>query len=215
MNPPPAPVPFLPLIGTGTLDDLFAFPVAALVAILFNAEGQGWLATLLGDAHEDKSERLHFNFFLHLDPLGALSFLLAGVGWPKWVPMDAARFSKPRAFLILARLGGPLANLLLAAIAASVAFVLSKYGVVDRVFTMVTTVNVAVAVYSLIPVPPMAGAGFLPIFRSGGRLSRTAYYSGSAVLILLLAAERFTGFRFLTPLLDEIVRTISTYLLAA
>lgn len=213
MTPAPAPVPFLPLLGPHFVDDLFAFPVALLVAILFNAEGQGWVATLLGDAHEDKGQRLHFNVFLHLDPLGVAAFVLAGVGWPRWVPIDAGRFSRPRTFLALSRLAGPLANLLLAAIAASIAFVLENWGVHDRVFSMVTAVNVATAIYTLVPIPPMAGAGFLPAFRSSGRLSQRAYYSGSTFLLLLLSAERYTGFQFLTPLLDPIVRTITAYLL--
>ncbi|MFP4309771.1 MAG: hypothetical protein ACLFRG_19510 [Desulfococcaceae bacterium] len=213
MSPPPAPVPFLPLLGTHLVDDLFAFPVAVLVAVLFNAEGQGWVATLLGDAHDDKGQRLHFNFFLHLDPLGVVAFVLAGAGWPKWVPIDAARFPRPRAFLVLSRLAGPVANLLLAAIAASISFVLSNWGVNDRVFSMVAAVNVATGIYTLVPIPPMAGAGFLPAFRSGGRLSRKAYYSGSAVLLVLLSAERYTDFQLLTPLLDPIVRTIAAYLL--
>jgi len=210
---PAAPVPFLPLLGPHLIDDLFAFPVAVLVAVLFNAEGQGWAATLLGDAHEDKGQRLHFNFFLHLDLLGVMAFVLAGVGWPKWVPIDAHRFPRPRAFLVLSRLAGPLANLLLAAISASVVFVLENWGVNDRVFSMVTAVNVATAIYTLIPIPPMAGAGFLPVFRSGGRLSPTAYYAGSAFLVVLFSAERYTDFQLLTPLLDSIVRTITAYLL--
>jgi Zn-dependent protease len=210
---PPAHVPFLPLLGPHLIDDLFAFPVAALVAVLFNAEGQGWVATILGDAHEDKGQRLHFNFFLHLDPLGVVAFLLAGVGWPKWVPIDAKNFPRPRAFLAVSRLAGPAANLLLAAIAASIAFVLKNWGVSDRVFSMVAAVNVATAIYTLVPIPPMAGAGVLPAFRSGGRLSKRAYYSGSAVLLVLLSAERYTGFQLLTPLLDPIVRTITAYLL--
>lgn len=210
---PPAPVPFLPLLGPHLIDDLFAFPVAALVAVLFNAEGQGWVATILGDGGEDKGQRLHFNFFLHLDPLGVVAFVLAGVGWPKWVPIDAKNFARPRAFLVASRLAGPAANLLLAAIAASIAFVLKNWGVSDRVFSMVAAVNVATAIYTLAPIPPMAGAGFLPAFRSGGRLSKRAYYSGSAVLLVLLSAERYTGFQLLTPLLDPIVRTITTYLL--
>lgn len=213
MNPPPAPVPFLPLISAGTVDDIFAFSVAVLVAILFNAEGQGWLATLLGDAQEDKSERLHFNFLLHLDPLGAISFLLTGIGWPKWVPMEPDRFPHPRAYHLLSRLGGPFANLLLAAISASIAFVLEKYGIHDRVFTMITTVNVATGIYTLIPIPPLAGAVLLPIFRTNGRMFPAAHYAGAAAILLLLGAERFTDFEFITPYLDPLVRTISAYLL--
>jgi hypothetical protein len=214
VNPPPASVPFLPLLGPHLLDDVAGFFVAALVAILFNAEGQGWLATLLGDARTDKSERLHFNVFLHLDPLGTLAFFLTGIGWPRWVPIDADRFSEPGTYRIVSRLGGPLANLMLAAISASVVFVLERYGAVDRVFTMVTSVNVAVAIYTLIPIPPLAAAGILPWFRSGGRLSAAARYGGGTAVLLLLCAERYTGFRLITPFLDEAVRAIVAYLLA-
>ena len=87
--------------------------------VLFNAEGQAFMATILGDQRVGATDRFHFNAFLHLDILGTLAFLLGGFGWPRQIEIDATKFEHPKLYTVITRLSGPLANLLFAGIMAS------------------------------------------------------------------------------------------------
>jgi len=155
------PIPYLIDPRTYAFDDAVSFCVAALIAVLVNAEAQAYVATLLGDSRPGAKDRLHFNAFLHLDLLGGLSFLVGGVGWPKQVHVDPARFRHPTGYLILSRCAGPFANFLMANIAASIVWLLGAFSMDARVFMMVLAVNLTVALYNLLPLPPLAGGSLI------------------------------------------------------
>ncbi len=154
-------LPYLTNYAQPVVEDLVIFCVAMLIAILVSAEGQAFVATLLGDSRRNPKDRLHFNVFLHMSPLGTLNFFVAGFGWAKQVDIDATKFKNPRLYLILSRLSGPVANLLMANIAGSINWILGRYGVVDQVFATIVVVNVTMAVYSLLIVPPLPGSAFV------------------------------------------------------
>jgi hypothetical protein len=138
------------------------FAVAVLTAILVSAEGQGFAATLFGDARVAPKERFHFNVFSHMSLLGTLCFFVAGFGWAKEVKIDIQNFkNKPGLRLIGSRLGGPIANLLLASIGASLAWLLGNWGFRDDVFPTIVAVNVTMAVYSLLPISPLPGSALV------------------------------------------------------
>ncbi|GBC60823.1 site-2 protease family protein [Desulfonema ishimotonii] len=198
-------IPYVPDVTHFAIDDMVSFIVSALIAVMVNAEGQGFMATLLGDTHPDRSRRLHFNAFLHLDLLGTLCFLVAGFGWPRKVMIDPSRFSSPRIHMLICRVAGPVANLLMASIAGSIVWILTRYGAEDRVFTMVVIVNLTMAVYGLLPIAPLAGSGVLDIL-CGPWQGFLRYYhlAGPYLLIGLFLLERLTQValpgRFLDPL---------------
>lgn len=149
--------PFIMDFHNLQLDSSIGFILGILFAVLFNAEGQAFLATVLGDQRVGAQDRFHFNAFLHLDFLGTLAFLLGGFGWPRWIDIDASKFEHPVIYRIMARLGGPLANLLFAGIGISLITVLMSIMALDpHIFLGVVAVNVTVAVYNLIPIPPLA-----------------------------------------------------------
>ncbi len=188
-------------------DDMVSFTVGVLIAVTVHAEAQAFAATFLGDAQTDNPGRFHFNPLLHLDIPGTICFLAAGFGWPKAIPMRTERFSKPRLYTLLACLAGPLANFLMASIAGSVVWLFKHYGVEDRVFGMVASVNLTMAVYHLLPVPPLAGAAILPALfpemlkewpsRIGSRI-------GSVGLILYFGFERLTGRHYFGDMLSQL-----------
>ena len=121
--------------------------------------------------------RLTLNPFKHLNPLGFLCMVLAGFGWANPVPINSRYFKKPRRDIILTSLAGPAANLLLA-----VLFLLLLrfvgYGWLATIappnqfvynliyFTLIflyygVSMNVTLAVFNLIPVPPLDGSRLL------------------------------------------------------
>ncbi len=157
--------PYLVDYSRISVEDAAVFIVAVLVAIMVSAEGQAFAATLLGDSRKGAKDRFHYNAFLHMSFLGTLNFLVAGFGWAKEMDIDTTKFkTRPRLYLIISRLAGPLANLLIANIAASLNWLMGNYGFDDKVFSLIAVVNVTMAVYSLIMIPPLPGSALLYAF---------------------------------------------------
>jgi Zn-dependent protease len=190
-------------------DDTVSFIVSVLIAITVHAEAQAFAATFLGDAQTDNPRRFHFNPLLHLDISGVICFLAAGFGWPRPVLMRTDRFSRPRLYTLLACLAGPLANFLMASIAGSVIWLFKHYGVEDRVFGMVMAVNLTMAIYHLLPIPPLAGSAILPVLFPALMKewpSRILCQIGAAVLILYFGFERVSGSRSIGDILSQLAR---------
>ena len=188
-------------------DDVVSFIVGVLMAIMVHAEAQAFAATFLGDAQTDNPRRFHFNPLLHLDISGVICFLAAGFGWPRPILIRTERFSHPRLYTLLAYLAGPLANFLLASIAGSVIWLFKQYGVEDRVFGMVMAVNLTMAVYHLLPIPPLAGSAVLPaLFPSLLKdwPSRIGSRIGSVALILYFGFERVSGRHYIGDILSQL-----------
>jgi Zn-dependent protease len=177
-------------------DDAVSFIVGGLLAITVHAEAQAFAATFFGDTQSDNAGRFHFNPLLHLDVAGVICFLAAGFGWPRPVRMQSDQFSRPRLYTLLASLAGPFANFLLASIAGSVIWLFKQYGVEDRVFGMVMMVNLTMAVYHLLPIPPLAGSAILPVLFPSllkGWPPRIMGWIGAGMLIAYFGFERVSG----------------------
>ena len=120
-------LPYLLNYSQPVAEDIVIFCVAMLTAIIVSAEGQGFIATLLGDSQVGAKDRFHFNVFMHMSLLGTLNFFIAGFGWAKEMEIDTRNFKNhPRLFLVFSRIAGPLANLLMANIAASLSWILDQ-----------------------------------------------------------------------------------------
>jgi len=181
-------------------DDMVSFIVGVLMAVTVHAEAQAFAATFLGDAQTDNPGRFHFNPLLHLDISGIICFLAAGFGWPRPMRMNSGRFSRPRLYTLLAHLAGPVANFFMASIAGSVIWLFKHFGVEDRVFGMVMAVNLTMAVYHLLPIPPLAGSAIWPaLFPKLLKAwpSRVGSRIGAVVLILYFGFERVSGRHFI------------------
>ena len=208
------PIPYLIDPRTYAFDDVVTFCLSVLIAVLVNAEAQAYVGTLLGDTRPGAKDRLHFNAFLHLDPLGTLSFLVGGAGWPKRVDVDPARFQHPTGYLILTRCAGPFANFLMANIAASIVWLLGAFSIDARVFLLVLAVNLTVALYNLLPIPPFAGGSLISALlpEKGERLRWFYEQAGPYVLLAVFLLDRIYEGQFLSSLLGAHVQRLFTLL---
>lgn len=168
--------------------------LAAFVAIPFHEAGHALASFLLGDPTAKEQGRLSLNPFRHFDLLGTLCMIFAGVGWAKPVSTDPRNFKRPKLGMALTALAGPAANFVLAYIATAVWKLLYYWAPVNEATILVTLfvrtlvfMNIGLAVFNLIPVPPLDGSRVLLAV-----LPERAYFGvmkyEKVILVVLLAA---------------------------
>lgn len=161
-----------------------------------------WVANKLGDPTAKLEGRLTFNPLASVDPMGALALLLFGFGWAKPVPVDSRYFRKPKRDMAITALAGPVSNLLAAfvgAVLVAVMEALSPYnGFTNFVYNVLwyyVVVNISLAVFNLIPMPPLDGSRIVAAFLSD-RVMYTYYRYQSLfvmVMFLLLLSGALSG----------------------
>lgn len=168
---------------------------ALLLAVTVHELSHALVADRLGDPTARRLGRITLNPLPHLDPLGALAFIIAGFGWAKPVPVNAANLRHPQRDMARVAVAGPISNLLVA-FAGLVAFRLVARFVetafladpILGVLRYVYLFNLGLAIFNLIPLPPLDGGHFLPyIFPRGSwTLLHQLEQYGPLILILLV-----------------------------
>ena len=211
------PVPFFLDPTNLSIDSTVAFCVAVLVTVMLNSETQAFMSNFLGDHRPEARDRLNFNVFLHIGVLGGICYLIGGFGWPKLFDIDRTKFEHPRLYMVLTRVSGPLANLLMASIVGSVVMIFNAFEYNPRVFMLVVGVNITTAIYNLIPVPPLAmGQVICELLPpSQDRLKSLLLLGGPYLVLVLALAERLTHQAIFSPYFDPIIRAIYTYLVSS
>jgi len=207
------PVPFV--IGPHNLaiDAVTAFVVSVLLACMVNAEAQAFASTFLGDTRVGAKDRFNFNVFLHLSILGSICYLAGGFGWPRKLDIDRSKLAHPRLYTVIIRLVGPIANLLLAGIAASIATLMRSIEWDPRVFLMVIGVNITTAIYNLIPIPPLAmGSLVCELIPEDAVRTRSLFLQiGPFLILALVLLERLTHQGIISPYVDPLIKSVFTY----
>lgn len=158
---------------TGALAFVFIF-----MSIVIHEISHGYVAYLLGDDTAKRSGRLSLNPLIHVDIFGTIIlpiilFMTAGFafGYAKPVPINPYNFKDYKKGMGLTGIAGPLSNFIIAFILAIVYVVLLKIGVsgnarVFEVIVITMQVNVFLALFNLIPVPPLDGSRVVGAFLS-------------------------------------------------
>ena len=172
------------MLGGGDLSSylislLLSLPIV-LLALSVHEMAHGYVAYRLGDPTARSLGRLTLNPLKHLDPYGFICMLLVGFGWANPVPVNSRYFKKPRRDIALVGLAGPLSNLLLAVVfLLLLRFIgfswLAQMTVTSQMqfnliyFTCILLyygvyMNITLAVFNLLPVPPLDGSRIFYIF---------------------------------------------------
>jgi len=166
--------------------------VALVVGITFHEFSHAFVADQLGDHRPRALGRVSLNPVAHIDPVGALVFVIAGFGWGKPVPVNVYALRPGRVGMALVAAAGPTANVAVAVVAAIVYRVLESVGAGDFVLGVgfwVVYFNLVLAIFNLIPIPPLDGynamLAFLPP-RTAFVVQRYAPYGIILLLLLVL-----------------------------
>ena len=158
---------------------LLSLPII-LLSLSMHEMAHAWAASKLGDPTAKNLGRLTLNPMKHLNLPGFLCMLLFGFGWANPVPVNSRYFKKPRRDMALTAIAGPLSNLLLGFIFVSLyelsALLISNIlpassaGIPMLAYVWIiflqmgAQLNVYLAVFNLLPVPPLDGSRFFYIF---------------------------------------------------
>ncbi|MBR5773692.1 MAG: site-2 protease family protein, partial [Clostridia bacterium] len=122
-------------------------------------------AYLLGDNTAKYRGRLSLNPLVHLDPLGSVLIVLFGFGWAKPVPVNLNNFKRPKLGMAITSFAGPLSNIISSFVLIIVLKILDVSGVdnyyVIEFFMTAAYINISLAIFNLIPIPPLDGSKIL------------------------------------------------------
>ncbi len=147
---------------------IIAIPL--LYSIIFHELAHGWVAYLMGDPTAKSLGRLSLNPLKHLDPMGTIMLFVFGFGWAKPVPVNFGRLHDRRKGMVLVSAAGIITNMLIAFIALFLnrLLSLSPSSTPGELFYYLAQINIMLAAFNLIPLPPLDGSKILMGFASPG-----------------------------------------------
>ncbi len=180
-------------------------------------------AKKLGDRTAENSGRLTLNPISHIDPIGAICLLLAGFGWAKPVPIYPNRCKHIKAGTIITALAGPLANIIVAYIALVIYKIVIYVagGITTQAMVYVTfiisyfvMINLMLAVFNLIPIPPLDGSRVLTVFlplKYQWKIQQYQMYISIGFMVLILFGVLNRPLNWLSGILYTCIEFLSRW----
>ena len=183
-----------------------------MFALSFHEFAHAWMASKCGDNTAARMGRLTLNPMAHLDVMGSMMILFVGFGWAKPVPVDSRNLRDPRKDMMKVAAAGPLSNLLLAMLAGMAWRLLGGINfLLDTNFPVLifyfTQINIALAVFNLIPVSPLDGSQIFSgyLMKTNPELALKIQSYGPQVLFGLILFGYVTGFSILWLIMKPFV----------
>lgn len=171
----------------------------------------GYVAYKLGDNTAKNNGRLSFNPLVQMNPIGTIMIFLFGIGYANPVPINPANFKNPRKGMALTALAGPVSNLIMSFIFVFFAYMVKAFTHSEALSLLAfflyyaASINATLAVFNLIPIPPLDGSRVLSVF-----LPDDVYFG-------IMRYERYIMIVFMallfTPLFDGVIGGLSSLMM--
>lgn len=176
--------------------------IALILALCFHEFSHAWVAKLQGDDTAEREGRLTLNPIPHMDPIGTVALPLIGsiiggfiLGWAKPVPVQTSKLKHQKWGSVLVALAGPASNLIFCTISVAVFYMIRSNGwnfegvglAFDRLFQQLIFINAILAVFNLLPFPPLDGGHIMrELLPYNARMSYEQYVAPYGMMFILL-----------------------------
>jgi len=194
---------------------LVFFLVAILIALSVHEFAHAYAAYISGDMTAKMMGRLTLNPLKHLDPIGIIVFLLVGFGWGKPVPYNPNQLRNGRWGEFLVAFAGPFSNIITAfifALPGRIYFMQTGQPLEGGIFaflSFVVLINLVLAVFNLLPIPPLDGYKIFYLVVDGlsrGRINLSWYErNGPILLLFLIFLDRLMGMNILGRMMEPLL----------
>jgi Zn-dependent protease len=187
--------------------------IPLMYSVVLHELAHGWVAWRMGDPTAKWQGRLSLNPLKHLDPIGTIMLLLFGFGWARPVPVNFNYIRDTKKGLIFVSSAGIITNTILAFLAFFLYRLLSPApgGVTATLLYYLAQINIILAAFNLIPIPPLDGSkilmGFLPE-RWQDNLSRIEPYGFFLIIGLLFLGVLNPVLAFFRGIILAIIRVL-------
>jgi len=191
----------------------FLLAIPLLYSIIIHELAHGWVAYKMGDSTAKWLGRLSLNPIRHLDPIGTAALFLVGFGWAKPVPVNFANLRDQRKGLIFVSAAGITANIILAFLFFLLIelFSLNRFSTIYTILNYTGNINIMLAAFNLIPIPPLDGSKILMGFSSTRfqyTLQRLEPYGMFIILALLWMGALNPLINFFRLIISGIIRLL-------
>ncbi len=196
--------------------------IVFVFSISLHEFAHAFAAYKMGDITPKAAGRLTLNPAKHIDTMGMLMFLFAGIGWAKPVPINPTNFKKYRKGIRWVSIAGVLANFLLGLLAAVISLVLyhtvgfpnSSINILYDFLKIIMQINGLLAMFNLIPIYPLDGFNFITSFmKSNNKFIHYMIKNGFKIILTILIIDIVVWLMFPVSILDTYLYSLYDYVL--
>ena len=190
-----------------------------IISMALHELAHAWVANRLGDPTAKMMGRLTLNPLVHIDPMGSAMFAISWIatgfifGWAKPIPVQPRFFNHPQRGMAIVAIAGPVTNIAIAYVTVVTYIWVFSYptGLLGEFLALAFSTNVLLAVFNMLPIPPLDGSRVVGAFMPGEMHAAWSRLDQYGMIILMAMIFFFRPVLYLvsavsTPISDFLIR---------